>query len=433
MAEERIPKRITKRVVDGLKPSASEYTIWDDALTGFGVRVRPSGARSYVVVYRAGAGRKAPVRKVTLGSVGKLTPDTARVLAQKTMGDVAHGKDPARDRADAREGLTVKELVEKFLTLHAEKKLKPKSVERYRYLLEEWVVPELGAEKADALTRAAVARLHARKSDTKVSANRTLLVLSSMYGFAQRQGWVPEHFNPATKISKYKEETKERFLTSDELGRLGDALREAETIGLPWNLDETKPVSKHVPRGARRTVYGTSSVAALRLLIFTGCRLREILDCKWEYLDLERGVLFLPKSKTGKRTVILNGPALAVLKSLPRVSAYMLPGADLEKPLADIKRLWKAALRRARITDLRIHDLRHTFASFGVGGNMALPIVGKLLGQTQAASTNRYAHLANDPLRRASQQIAGQISKAMDGGARRPVKPAATKKRARRV
>jgi integrase len=387
---------------------------------------------SYVVVYRAGAGRKAPVRKVTLGSVGKLTPDNARILAQKTMGDVAHGKDPARDRADAREGLTIKELVERFLTLHAEKKLKPKSVDRYRYLLEEVVVPELGSEKAASLTRAAVGRIHTRKSGTAVSANRMLSVVSSMYGYAQRQGLVPEHFNPATKITKYKEETLERFLTTDELGRLGDALREAETVGLPWNLDETKPVSKHITGRSRRTMYGKFPVAAVRLLIFTGCRLREILDCKWEYLDVERGVLFLPKSKTGKRTVILNGPALEVLDSLPKISAYMLPGEDPEKPISNIKRLWKAVLRRAKITSLRRHDLRHTFGSFGVGGNMALPIVGKLLGHTQAASTNRYAHLANDPLRRASQQIAGRISKAMGGPAREPAK-ARTRNRKKRA
>ena len=424
-------KRLSKRVVDSLRPSDSEYTIWDDALTGFGVRVRPSGAKSYVVVYRAGAGRKAPVRKVTLGSVGKLTPDNARTLARKTMGDVAHGKDPARDRADAREGLTVKELVEKFLTDHVEKKLKAKTIARYRYLLEEWVVPEVGSEKADALTRAAVGRIHNRKSDTEVSANRMLSVVSSMYGYAQRAGLVPEHFNPATKITRYQEENLERFLTSDELARLGDALREAETVGLPWNVDETKPISKHITGRSRKTVYGRLPVAAARLLIFTGCRLREILDCKWEYLDLERGVLFLPRSKKGKRTVILNGPALAVLASLPRMSAYMLPGKDTKKPISDIKRLWRAVLRRAKITSLRRHDLRHTFASVGVGGNMALPIVGKLLGQTQMSSTQRYAHLANDPLRKASQQIAGRISKAMRDHLHVPAKTRAPKRKKR--
>jgi integrase len=421
-------KRVSKRVVDSLRPTDSEYTVWDDALTGFGVRVRPSGAKSYVVVYRAGAGRKAPVRKVTLGSAGKLTPDNARILAQKTMGDVAHGKDPARDRADAREGLTVKELVAKFLTDHVAKKLQPRTAARYRYLLEEWVVPEVGSEKAGALTRAAVGRIHNRKSDTGVSANRMLSVVSSMYGYAQRTGLVPEHFNPATKITKYQEENLERFLTSDELARLGDALREAETVGLPWNIDETKPVSKHITGRSRKTIYGKLPVAAARLLIFTGCRLREILDCKWEYLDLERGVLFLPRSKKGKRTVILNGPALAVIASLPRISAYMLPGKDLKKSISDIKRLWKSVLRRAKIPVLRRHDLRHTFASVGVGDNMALPIVGKLLGQTQISSTQRYAHLANDPLRRASQQIAGRISKAMGGPARNQTKNARSRR-----
>jgi integrase len=166
-------------------------------------------------------------------------------------------------------------------------------------------------------------------------------------------------------------------------------------------------------------------------LIFTGCRLREILDCKWEYLDLERGVLFLPRSKKGKRTVILNGPALAVLASLPRMSAYMLPGKDTKKPISDIKRLWRAVLRRAKITSLRRHDLRHTFASVGVGGNMALPIVGKLLGQTQMSSTQRYAHLANDPLRKASQQIAGRISKAMRDHLHVPAKTRAPKRKKR--
>lgn len=432
MTGKRISKRITKRVVDSLKPSESEYTIWDDALTGFGVRVRPSGARSYVVVYRAGAGRKAPVRKVTLGAVGKLTPDTARILAQKTMGDVAHGKDPARDRADAREGLTVKELVERFLTDHVDEKLGDKTARRYRYLLEEWVIPELGSEKADALTRVAIGKLHSRKKSTAVSANRMLGVVSSMYSFAQRQSLVPDNFNPAGKIVKFKEEKLERFLTSDELGRLGDALRQAETTGLPWDLDETKPVSKHISGHSRVTVHGKFSVAAVRLLIFTGCRLQEILGCKWEYLDIERGVLFLPRSKMGKRTVILNGPALSILASLPRLGPYILPGDDPDAPISNITRLWKSVLRCAGITSLRRHDLRHTFASFGVGGNMALPIVGKLLGHIDSGSTDRYAHLANDPLRRASQRIAGTISKAM-GGHAVPTKKSRAPKRKKRA
>jgi integrase len=418
-------KRISKRVVDSAHPSKAEYTIWDDALTGFGLRVRPSGAKSYVIVYRAGTGRKAPVRKVTLGAVGKLTPDDARKLAERALGSVAYGKDPAADRAQDREGLTVKELIEAFLADHATLKLKTTTGTRYSHLLRHWVAPELGSTKADALSRAAVAKLHARMKRRAVSANRMLGAVSSMYGFAQRRGIVPEGFNPASRIEKYSEQRRERFLTTKELGRIGDALREAETKGVPWVVDETQPNAKHIPKQEknRRTVFGLLPTAALRLLLFSGCRLREILDLKWEYVDLERGVLLLPDSKTGRRTVVLNAPALAVLASLPRLGPYVVPADDPKRPRHDLKRVWSAVSRRAGLSGVRLRDLRHTYASFGAGGGLGLPIIGKLLGHSQSATTERYAHLDNDPLRRASEKIGGQIAAAMgDAPATDPAK-----------
>jgi integrase len=407
-------KRLSKRVIDSLRAKSSEFTVWDDALTGFGVRVRPSGIKTYVVVYRAGAGRKAPVRKITLGAVGKITPDTARTLAQKHLGSVAHGKDPARDRANAREGLTVKELVDTFLSDHAEGKLKPATEKRYRHLLRHWVVPEVGAEKADALTRAAVANVHSRMKRKAVSANRMLGAVGSMYGFAQRRGLVPEGYNPATRIERYSERRRERFLTTEELGRIGAALREAETSGIPWDdVDEAQPNAKHIPKQKRRTVFGEFATAAVRLLLFTGCRLREILDLKWDYVDVERGLLLLPDTKTGQRTVILNSPALLVLASLPRLGSYVVPGDNPDRPRHDLKNVWSAVSRRANLGGVRLHDLRHTYASFGAGSGLGLPIIGKLLGHAQAVTTERYAHLGNDPLRRASESIAGTISAAM--------------------
>jgi integrase len=406
-------KRLSKRVVDSLRAKPSEFTVWDDALTGFGVRVRPSGIKTYVVVYRAGAGRKAPVRKITLGTVGKLTPDTARTLAQKALGSVAHGKDPARDRAHARERLTVKELVDTFLADHAESKLKPTTEKRYRHLLRQWVVPEVGSEKADALTRAAVANVHSRMKRKAVSANRMLGAVGSMYGFAQRRGLVPEGYNPATRIERYSERRRERFLTTDELGRIGAALREAETSGIPWDVDEAQPNAKHIPKQKRRTVFGEFATAAVRLLLFTGCRLREILDLKWKYVDIERGLLLLPDTKTGQRTVILNSPALLVLASLPRMGTYVVPGDNPERPRHDLKNVWSAVCGRTDLTGVRLHDLRHTYASFGAGSGLGLPIIGKLLGHAQSVTTERYAHLGNDPLRRASESIAGTISTAM--------------------
>jgi integrase len=355
-------RRLTKRIVDNTLPAASEFTLWDNDLTGFGLRVRPSGAKSYVIVYRAGTGRTAPVRKVTLGSVGKLTPDEARGLARKVLGSVAHGRDPAVDRAQARKALTVKELVETFLAEHIDLKLKRTTSKRYGHLLKHWIVPEIGSAKADSLARAAVAKLHAKMKENPVSANRMLSALSSMYGFAQRRGIVPEGYNPAGRIEKYGEQRRERFLTTAELARIGEALREAETVGTPWLLDETQPNAKHIPKKVenRRTVASPFATAALRLLLFSGCRLNEILRLKWDHVDAERGVLLLPDSKTGRREVALNAPARAVLASLPRLGAYVVPGNNPDRPRHDLKNIWRVVSRRAGLIGVRIHDLRHT-------------------------------------------------------------------------
>jgi integrase len=243
-----------------------------------------------------------------------------------------------------------------------------------------------------------------------------------MYAFAGRSGVVPEGMNPARRIEQFKEYRRERFLTGGELERLGSAIREAETKGIPWDVQERKPKAKHLPKAKNRfTKMGPFAAAAIRLLLFTGCRLREILHLKWEQVDLERGLLFLADSKTGRKTVILNAPALAVLAGLDRLDPYVVPGDDPDKPRADLKRPWQAVAKRAGLDGVRLHDLRHTYASFGAGGGLSLPIIGKLLGHTQASTTQRYAHLDADPLRRASETIGGQIAAALEGKRGGPV------------
>jgi integrase len=207
-------------------------------------------------------------------------------------------------------------------------------------------------------------------------------------------------------------------LTADELSRLGDAVREAETAGLPYAIDEAKPTAKHAPKEVhRRTKIGPHAAAAIRLLILTGARLREILHLKWTQVDLGRGLLLLADSKTGKKAIVLNAPALDILATLPRVGAYVIAGqaagTDDDKPRADLNRPWRAIVKRARLTGLRIHDLRHTHASVGAGLDLGLPIIGKLLGHTQSSTTARYAHLDADPLRRASEQIGSRLAAAM--------------------
>lgn len=407
-------KQITKRLIDSLKPRSGEYFVWDGSLAGYGVRVQTTGAMAYVIKYRAGSGRAAPTRRLTLAKVGTITPDEARTLAKKTLGSVAHGADPAAQRAADKRAATLAEIAEQFLTEHVEAKRSPSSAGSYRDLLERLALPELGKRKAGKITSAEIQRLHSKNAHTPYQANRLLRVLSSLFTFAGKAHAVPIGFNPCRGIEHFPEEGRERYLTTPELARIGEAIREAETVGLPYAVDQSKPTAKHAPKEAnRRTVIGPHAAAALRLLIFTGARLREILHLKWDQIDFERGLLLLPTSKTGKKTILLNAPALAILNNLPRAGEYVIAGTSLDKPRADIKKPWKAVSKRAGLTGVRIHDLRHTHASVGAGAGLGLPIIGKLLGHTQAVTTQRYAHLDNDPLRKASERIASYLASAM--------------------
>jgi integrase len=409
-------QRITKRTLDSLKANSVEFTLWDSAVSGFGVRVRSTGAMSYVVVYRAGSGRGAPVRRYTIAAVGKITPERARTRAKAVLGSVAHGNDPAGQKSTERGVPTVAELADRFMAEHIDPKRKASTAAFYRDILERLLKPAIGTTKADKLTRLQVGKLHSSLSGTPFQANRVLAAVGSMYAFAVRAGIVADGTKPAAGIEKYRESRRERFLTGEELERLGSAIEEAETSGIPWTVDATKPTAKHLPKLAnQRTKINLSAGAAIRLLLFTGCRLREILNLKWEYVDLERGVLFLPDSKSGRKTVILNAPAMTVLNELERISPFVVPGDKPESPRADLKRPWGAITRHSGLTGIRLHDLRHTYASFGAGGGLGLPIIGRLLGHSQVSTTARYAHLDTDPLRRASESIAGRISAALQG------------------
>jgi integrase len=245
-------------------------------------------------------------------------------------------------------------------------------------------------------------------------ANYTVALLASLFSWAGRRGLAPEGLNPARAIDRFEEDARERFLSSDEFAKLGAALREAETLGIPYDVDESRPTAKHAPKPENRLVIvAPDAVAAIRLLMFTGCRLREILNLGWQDVDFERGILLLRDSKTGRKTVVLGTAALEVLSRLPRVGEHVFPGADARKPRADLKRPWAVIKRRAGLTGLRIHDLRHSFASVGAGAGLGLPIIGRLLGHAQPISTARYAHLADDPLRRGAEAITRKIAAAM--------------------
>ena len=212
--------------------------------------------------------------------------------------------------------------------------------------------------------------------------------------------WCPAGLTPRSASSDFTEAKRERFLGTEELKRLGETLRLAETEGLPWLLNANTRASKHLAKELnQRTVFAPEVALAFRLLLFTGARLREILHLEWAHVDLERGLLLLPDSKTGRKTIVLSAPALALLQEADRSSAFVVPGATQDQPRSDLKKPWRAIQQHSGLSGVHIHDLRHTFASVGAGSSLGLPIVGKLLGHSQSATTARYAHLDADPLR----------------------------------
>ena len=412
--------KLTTRAVTAANPRDRMFIVYDSQLPGFGLRVMPSGFKSWIVEYRPkGSGRSASKKRMALGSASVVPAAEARRVAKDTLAAVRQGADPLAGRRNDRAAVRVAELARSFLTDHVAKKRKPNTVSFYRGILELHVIPNIGTRKAGAVTRADLLRLHNALENTPVMANRALAVVGSMYAWAAKIGVVAEGFNPAARIERNREQGRERFLTTDELERLGATLREAETAGLPWEVDATKPTAKHLPKDERRrTVTSPHAIAAIRLLILTGCRLREILHLRWAEVDFERGMLHLPDSKTGRKSVVLNAPALAVLDGIPRIGTFVVAGhasnAGGEKPRSDLKRPWAMVCRDARLQGVRLHDLRHSFASVGAAAGLGLPIVGKLLGHTQASTTQKYAHLDNDPLRRASNVIGATLAAAMD-------------------
>jgi integrase len=409
--------RLSKRIADTAEPRAVRYTIFDDVVPGFGLRVFPSGKKSWIFEYRTNeGGRRAPKKRLTIGRIGDLTTDKARRVADQLRAAVKTGKDPQGDRKRQREAPKVLDLANAFLRDHVSAKRRPSTRAHYQDLLTRLVLPKLARRNAKDVTRSEIARIHLECSSTPFQANRMLAIVGSMYSFGGRHGLVPEGINPARGIERFREEPRERLLSMGELERLGIAIRQAETSGIPWTIDPSKK-SKHIPKSGQRTVLGTHSTAALRLLIFTGARLREVLHLRWEHVDFDRGLLLLPESKTGRKTIVLIAPALTILSGLPRVGAYVVAGNSAgtknERPRSDLKRPWSLVSRAAGLDGVRLHDLRHNFAAFGAGGGMGLPLIGKLLGHSQPQTTARYAHLDADPLRRASNTIGETIAAAM--------------------
>lgn len=404
--------KLTKRVVEALRPAAKDILLWDSELPGFGVRVKPGGVRSYLVQYRNGHRS----RRLTLGRHGVLTAEQARRMAQDALSKVRRGEDPMAQRAAERAAATVAELAERYLKQHAEAKKKPASQRSDRFLLRRHILPALGRITLKDLTRADVTALHHALRATPYVANRALALLSKMFALAVVWGVLPDAVNPCRGVEKYREHKRQRFLSEVELARLGAVWREIERENVEW----------------------PTVVPALRLALFTGARIGEVLGLRWEWVDFGRCVLDLPDSKTGAKMVHLRPPSLEVLKGMERKDGnpFVFYGRKPGAALVNLKDPWQRIRRRAEMPELRIHDLRHSFASMGAGQGASLPMIGALLGHTQASTTARYAHLAADPLRAANDKIGSRLAAAVSatgGGGSNVVQLERVTPRGRRV
>ena len=379
--------RLTKRTVESAKPSARDVFIWDDLIRGFGLRILPSGKRGYLIQYRAN-GR---TRRFALGPHGVLTPEQARRRAALLLAQARNGGDPAANRDEAMHSPTMVHLAERYLAQHAHAKKKPSSAATDHRNLDRHVLPRLGSRRVADLTRADIGLLHHAMRETPGAANRVLALLSKMFNLAERWGLRPDGTNPCRHVERYRERKMERFLSQTELARLGETLAELEREG----------------------VENPSVVAAIRVLALTGARRGEILNLRWRDVDFEHGCLRISDSKTGAKQIPLSLPAIAVLNGLERRSGWVFPSGTGDTPVS-LSKPWTRIQRRTGLSGVRIHDLRHTHASVGVGVGFSLPVIGALLGHRQPATTARYAHLSNDPIRAAAEAIGSQIAAAMN-------------------
>src|SRR5262245_48644081 len=380
-------KRLTKAVIDDLEPG---MTVWDTKLAGLGVRCQ---RRDKMFVFKTRIGGRQ--RWFTIGKFGQpWTVETAKERLKVIQGDIAKGDDVAAVRDQRLQNPTLAKAAEVFLEMVISKR-REATQSQYKDLLERLVEPVLGKVKVADITHSDIARLHYELRGTPTTANRTVAVLSSFFSWCERHGHRPRLSNPAHGVERFEEVSRERFLSPRELARLGIALARAE-------------------RNQTETVF---ALAAIRLLIFTGCRRNEILNLRWIDVDLDKSVIMLPASKTGRRPVFLSAPALAVLSALPRVAKnqHVIVGEREGQHLVNLRKVWVRVCKVARLEGVRLHDLRHSFASIGVSGGASLPIVGRLLGHTKAQTTERYAHLAADPVRAANEAVGNQIAAMMRG------------------
>jgi integrase len=382
--------KLTKTAVERALPQAQRYRLNDTLVPGLCLLVLPSGQRTYYLRHRVDGQQ----RELKLGTPAELSPDQARELARAALARVRAGGDPGAERRAAREAPTIEALAARHLQVHASRKRSGRNDE---ILWRRHLLPAFARVRVSALTRELVREWHACHPQP-ATANRALEVLGVAMGLAEEWGWRPAGSNPARGVKAHPERQRRRYASQEELARLRAAMQrweEAGPLAVRWRF-----------------------IQLVRLLLLTGARLREVMNAQWSEIDWQRGVLRVPveRGKTGAAEVRLSERAVAVLRDLLEAQGvagggapWVIPGESGEKPLVGYRKLWLALLEEAGVADLRVHDLRHTFASYSLSGGQTLGTVGQLLGHRSTQTTSRYAHLVDDAARAAVERVSDDL------------------------
>ncbi|MEH6526060.1 MAG: tyrosine-type recombinase/integrase [Sneathiella sp.] len=383
--------RLSKRTLDTLKVEEKEYFVWDDDLPGFGVRVMPTGRKSFLIQYRD-SGRRT--RRKSLGRYGTVTAEEAKTEARALLSSVTRGGNPSEERLRKMGAPTVGGLCTRFLSDYVPSHCKESTAKEYKRCVDLFINPAFGLVQVEEIQRSHIANLHHRHRDKPYQANRTLGVLSVMFNQAEVWGFRSDGSNPCRHVKKYEEKKRERYLSPEELSRLGQTLIDLEAEG----------------------VESQSAINGIRLLILTGCRLGEIQTLKWEYI--KGNSAWLPDSKSGAKRIYLGPAALETLSGIERLEGnpYVITGRSPRTHLTDMQKPWRRIRKAGKLDDVRIHDLRHSFASSAVGLGESLPMIGKLLGHNQVQTTARYAHLADDPMQNAAERVSTELARLLGNG-----------------
>ena len=385
--------RLTKSYVESIPSPESVPTFaWDEKLSGFGVKVLPSGSRKYVLKYRTHGGRAGTQRWLGLGTHGAVTCDQARTLAQQALAAVAAGSDPQAQRKAIATAPTLGDVWSEYKRKHLEMR-KPSTKRGYEAIWTDKLKPAFGNRRVKDLGRKEVDDFHKKHSATPYQANRILVLLSKLMNLAEAWEWRDQGTNPCRFVEKFGESARQRFLSGNEIAAI--------------KIASAQLLSK--------SEITTHAACILELLLHTGARSGELASAQWAWVDWKAQIIMLPDSKTGPKPIYLSDPAVALLRQQHKRSedqAFIFPGRSAGKHIHNLRKPWARICAKAGLDGVRVHDLRHTAASLALGSGSSLAIVGRLLGHSQAQTTLRYAHLEADPALRAANLIGMSIHEA---------------------